>query len=142
MPCTGTYLSSCGETMLEPGDVSGRCCVLAGGCPHPTDTCDPSSAHQLPGGGHIVPRDKETASAALERLPLSAAFMEVQPRVCCAFSAFLGLWRRKRKAFCVWGLVWFSFDPFQRWCNLGEPTLYFKVLFRLQRFNCCSTGVS
>lgn len=122
--------------------------TLAEGCPRPTDTCDPSSAHQLHGRGHIVPRDKDAASAALERLSLSAAFMEVQPRVCCAFSAFLGLWRRKRKAwmhfvfFCVWGLVWFSFDPFQSWCNLGELTLYLKVLFRLQRFNCCSTGVS
>ena len=74
--------------------------------------------------------------------------MEVQPRVCCTFFAFTGLQRSKRKPwmhfvfFCVWGLVWFSFDSLQSWHNFpGELAFYFKVLFRLQRFKCCSTGV-
>lgn len=73
---------------------------LAEGCPSPIDTRHPSSictSVGLRGSGHTVPRDKETVSAALEGLPILAAFMEVQPRVCCAFTAFLGLWRRKRR---------------------------------------------
>lgn len=130
--------------------ASGLCCF------YPGRGLSKSNRHVRPlicrsvallGSEHIVPRDKETVSAALEGVPISAAFMGVHPRVCCAFSASPGLWRRKRKAwmhsvvFCVWGLFWFLFDPLQSWCNLGELAFYFKVLFRLQRFNRCSTGV-